>query len=157
MNIRTARIEDADDLAALLRALDTFQHIQAESPSDTQERVRKQLQHCLSDGSHTMFLAHDGQGKLAGYLSIHWLPYLILRAPEGYVSELFVHPDSRNQGVGKLLLNRAVHESETRGCSRLSLINLRDRESYQHRFYAKQGWKERESAANFIYSVQPKP
>jgi hypothetical protein len=48
-------------------------------------------------------------------------------------------------------------EAQERGCSRLMLINLRKRESYQRRFYQKQGWEEREEAANFVYHLVERP
>jgi hypothetical protein len=44
-------------------------------------------------------------------------------------------------------------EARARGCQRLSLINLRNRESYQRQFYVKAGWKERAEAANFLYQL----
>lgn len=40
------------------------------------------------------------------------------------------------------------------GCQRLSLINLRRRESYERQFYIKAGWQERAEAANFIRVLQ---
>jgi hypothetical protein len=42
-------------------------------------------------------------------------------------------------------------EARQRGCFRLSLINMRRRESYQRRYYEKAGWEERPEAANFVY------
>ncbi len=50
---------------------------------------------------------------------------------------------------------RAVKaEAARRGCWRLSLLNMRGRESYERAFYAKDGWQEREDAANFVYEVR---
>jgi hypothetical protein len=46
-------------------------------------------------------------------------------------------------------------EAKSRGCSRLSLLNMRDRESYQRAFYAKDGWEERTDAANFVFDLPP--
>ena len=85
-----------------------------------------------------------------GYGSVHWLPYLFLQGPEGYVSELFVRESARGQGIGRELLKVIETEAKARGCVRLSLINLRSRESYTRQFYVKAGWEERPDAANFI-------
>ena len=41
-------------------------------------------------------------------------------------------------------------DAQKRGCSRLSLVNMRQRESYQRGFYKSRGWQERPEAANFI-------
>lgn len=89
-----------------------------------------------------------------GYTAVHWLPYLILSGPEGYVSELFVAEAARGMGVGKALLTAVKRTAAARGCSRLQLLNMRNRESYQRRFYEKDGWQEREQAANFVYPIK---
>ena len=77
-----------------------------------------------------------------------------MRGPEGYVSELFVRDGARGQGAGRELLRTVETEAKARGCQRLSLINLRRRESYQRQFYIKAGWQERAEAANFIRVLQ---
>jgi GNAT superfamily N-acetyltransferase len=76
-----------------------------------------------------------------------------MSGPEGFVSELFVSEGARGQGVGRELLRVIESEARARGCQRLSLTNLRDRESYQRQFYVKAGWRERAEAANFIYTL----
>jgi GNAT superfamily N-acetyltransferase len=84
---------------------------------------------------------------------VHWIPYLFMSGPEGYVSELFVRNGERGQGVGTQLLQVVRAEARSRGCSRLALTNLRHRESYQRQFYTKAGWSERNDAAQFVYPM----
>jgi GNAT superfamily N-acetyltransferase len=55
--------------------------------------------------------------------------------------------------VGRRLLSAIESEARGRGCQRLSLINLRNRESYRRQFYLKAGWSERSDAANFVYVI----
>ncbi|NJR65920.1 MAG: GNAT family N-acetyltransferase [Leptolyngbyaceae cyanobacterium CRU_2_3] len=81
-------------------------------------------------------------------------PLSFLLAPEGYVSELFVHESVRGQGIGTQLLEAVKAEAESRGCSRLLLVNSRSRDSYKRKFYEKQGWQEREDMANFVYRLR---
>lgn len=69
-------------------------------------------------------------------------------APEGYIFELFVRESVRGQGIGKQLLEVVKAEAQERRCSRLMLVNSRSRDSYKHKFYEGQGWKEREEIAN---------
>jgi len=64
-----------------------------------------------------------------------------------------VQESHRGQGIGSQLLEVMKAEARKRGCSRLMLINLRKRESYQRQFYRKQGWEEREGVANFVYHL----
>jgi GNAT superfamily N-acetyltransferase len=153
IQIRQAESGDAPAIAELLRTLGYFAHINAEHPQITEERVARHLMMCAADDSHSVFVACISQEDVIGYIAIHWLPYLLLTGPEGYVSELFIRESHRGQGVGSQLLKVAKTEADKLGCSRLMLINLRSRESYQRQFYAKQGWEEREEAVNFIYRL----
>ncbi len=154
IQIRPAALEDAPALAVLLHEVGQFARINNQPLAETIETVRRQLDLCLTDHSHSVYVAEDEAGKIAGYVSIHWLPYLIHSGPEGYVSELFISPAARGQGTGSLLLDIAVREGRERGCARMSLINMRQRESYQRGFYKKHGWEEREDAANFILPLK---
>jgi GNAT superfamily N-acetyltransferase len=153
IQVRKAEAQDTPAIAELLRSLGFFAHINAETLQTTQERVARHLAMCDADDSHSVFVAQNPAGEILGYGAVHWLPYLILAGPEGYVSELFVHESHRGQGIGSKLLEVMEAEARRRGCSRLMLINLRKRESYQRRFYHKQGWEEREGVANFVYPL----
>jgi GNAT superfamily N-acetyltransferase len=151
--IRRAEAHDAPAIAALVRSLGLFAHITAEAAEATQARVARHLALCAADDSHAVFVAQNPAGEVVGYGAVHWLPYLILTGPEGYVSELFVHAAHRGQGIGRQILEVMKAEAQQRGCSRLMLLNRRQRESYQRQFYAKQGWEERGEMANFIYPL----
>lgn len=37
-----------------------------------------------------------------------------------------------------------------RGCTRLMLVNVQSRESYERGFYAKAGWSERREVSTFV-------
>jgi GNAT superfamily N-acetyltransferase len=150
INIRKAEIPDSAALSDLLRSLGIFTCINAEAPQLTQKRILEHLSLLLADDSHLILVAETQEGRIVGYCAVHWLPYLILAGSEGYVSELFVKEQFRGQGIGGQLLEVIKAEAQERGCSRLMLLNLRKRESYQRQFYAKQGWEERPDAANFI-------
>lgn len=150
IQIRKAEASDVPAIANLLRSLGFFARISAEASETTQKRVDKHLALAAADESHLILVAETSQGAIAGYCAAHWLPYLILPGPEGYISELFVQEDFRAQGVGSQLLEAIKTEAKQRGCSRLMLLNLRKRESYHRHFYEKQGWEERPEMANFV-------
>ena len=153
IQIRKAAASDVPAITNLLRALGFFARINAESAETTQARILKHLALAAADDSHLILVAETPAGEIAGYCAAHWLPYLILPGPEGYVSELFVDEAFRGQGIGGQLLDAVKAEAQQRGCSRLMLLNLRKRESYQRRFYPKQGWEERPEMANFIFTL----
>ncbi len=153
INIRLAALTDAVAIADLLRGLYMFARLQAEPPEDTRRFVAAQLARCMADDSHAVYVAEDETGTLTGYASVHWLPYLIHTGPEGYVSELFVGAAYHRQGIGSALLDAVMAAARQRGCSRLSLLNMRGRESYLRGFYKQHGWEERADAANFVLTL----
>jgi GNAT superfamily N-acetyltransferase len=151
ITIRKAAVEDALALARLLRGLGFFERLERETLATTQARIARHLEMGLaSPNSHTILAAQDEQNNLLGYAAVHWLPYLLLPGPEGYVSELFIAEQARGQGLGSRMLDEIVAEARRRGCFRLQLLNFRSRDSYQRSFYAKYGWQERADAANFV-------
>ena len=153
IQIRKLSAQDAPQIAELLKQIGWFEAFKSESIEATSRQVRFYIEQCLADNSHSAFAAQSPDGKIVGYGSVHWLPYLFLQGPEGYVSELFVREFARGQAIGRQLLKTIETEAKARGCVRLSLINLRNRESYVRQFYIKAGWEERPEAANFIYRI----
>jgi GNAT superfamily N-acetyltransferase len=153
MNIRLVQGTDALAISQILRGLGFFAYLNAETEAATAQRVAKHIALCQQDDSHTVFVAENDQGVVVGYIALHWLPYLMLKAPEGYVSELFIAKTESGQGIGSQLLAHAVAEARKRGCARLCLRNLRTRESYQRGFYKKQGWVERDEVAHFALQL----
>jgi len=150
VDLRRVSIDDAEELASLLKDVGWFEFLEKRSDDEVREHVKTQLERCLADDSHWVFVAQADNDQIVGYASVHFLPYLFMRGPEGYVSELFVRESARGQGVGRELVKYVETEAKARGCHRLSLINLRSRESYRRQFYVKAGWQERAEAANFI-------
>lgn len=149
-SIRRATLDDAPEVARLLRDLGWSERIAAETPEETAVQVERQLRRSQADDSHSVYVAETVEAEIAGYVSVHWLPYLLHGAPEGFVSELFVKTSFRGHGIGSKLLATVEADANQRGCIRLGLINNRERESYQRQFYKKQGWEERAWAANFV-------
>jgi GNAT superfamily N-acetyltransferase len=154
LQIRKAINTDAPAIAELLRSLELFAHIQAQPPEVIREQVSRNLSLCNEDDSHSVYVALNPAGGAVGYCAVHWLPYLMFSGPEGYVSELFLRESSRGLGIGGQLLETVKAEAVKRGCSRLMLLNLRQRESYKRAFYKKQGWEERQEAINFILKME---
>jgi GNAT superfamily N-acetyltransferase len=151
--IRPATEADAPALTSLLRAMDWFHRIQEEPPEATARFVTAALERCLATDAHLVLVAEQADGILAGYVAVHWLPYLFMAGPEGYVSELFVLAEARGKGLGTRLLAHAVEEARARGCVRMQLVNFRHRESYTRQFYTKAGWEERDLAASFVLTL----
>ncbi|MBN1262708.1 MAG: GNAT family N-acetyltransferase [Anaerolineae bacterium] len=149
--IRSAVPEDAEAITMILRDLGWFEYMRNEPFDITYRRIQEHLARCLNSADHSVYVAVDPQDQVAGYTSVHWLPYFILAGPEGYISELFIRGPDRGQGLGAQLLAAVATEAKERGCVRLSLLNNRERESYAQGYYTKQGWQERPVMVNFVF------
>jgi len=154
LTIRPAVQEDAPAIAAVIRSIGWFAWMKDQDPHTIDARICQHMALCLQDRSHSVYVA-ESECEIAGYVSVHWNPYLIQAGPEGYVSELFITEARRGEGVGARLLNAVEQEARSRGCSRLLLLNVRQRESYLRGFYRKHGWIEWEDAAVFVYPLEP--
>lgn len=150
--IREAKQEDAIAIAAILHALSWIERLQTETSAATEQHVTHMLEVAARDDCNTILVAERSSEAVVGYLAVHWFPN-IMRGLDGYVSELFVHPNETGQGAGSNLLKTAHIYAVERGCTRLLLMNRRIRESYQRGFYAKQGWEELYDGAFFSLDI----
>lgn len=152
--IRQAKREDAQKLAVLLRSLpDDLPRFGLEPLEATVKRVAAALG--AGEDTTTLLVAEEA-GEITGFVHTHWQPSMLHSGGEGFVSALFIHPGYRGRGVGQALLTRVQEEGTRRGCSRLLLLNMRDRASYARGFYANLGWRERPDAANFVLELKGK-
>ena len=154
-SIRPVRRSDAAAIAEIHRAVGWWEHLARETLEQTTQRVEQHIALCLGDGSHAIWVAADPADHVVGYTAVHWVAYLTLPGPEGFVSEVFVHPDHQGRGIGSRLLEIVRREAIQIGCYRLSLNNVRKRESYQRGYYLKQGFIERSEVADFIRILPP--
>jgi predicted N-acetyltransferase YhbS len=97
MTIRKLTETDAPAIDAILRELQVFPYFEETPKEDTIHKIKQHIMMCLADDSHTMFVAENDNGTVVGYTSVHWIPYLMLSGPDGYVSELFVAASEREQ------------------------------------------------------------
>jgi len=155
-NIRPAASADVPAIAAIIRGLGWFSYVNDESTAETETRIMEHLRMCVADDSHSVLVAEGAGGAILGYVAVHWLPYLMLPGPEGYISELFVAESAQGAGLGSKLLEMVKDMAIGRGCSRLMLVNRKTRESYKRGFYRKLGWEEREEFANFVLHLPQK-
>lgn len=148
IKIRTGNKGDIDDIIELLKYLDWHSSI-TQSPIKEIKRQFNLLFDDYQSLSHEIFVAVSNN-KVVGYITVHLFPFLILNGREGHISELFVHNNFTGQGIGTSLMNYVKSFAIKMGCSRLTLVNRKQRASYQNGFYIKKGWKERDWMANFV-------
>ena len=150
MLIREAMQSDAASITQLLRELSELKSVNAQTVEQTHSVVSRALALATSCDASTILIGLTDESVVTGYCAVHWVPFLFLHGPEAYITELFIRPGDRSGGLGSKLRSEVQTRARERGCSRLSLLNDRDRESYQRGFYSKRGWVERDRMANFI-------
>jgi GNAT superfamily N-acetyltransferase len=173
ITIREACIEDSSAIAAILHTLGWSEQLQRENLAQTQASIAARIEQCVREQTHTILVAERWNGgsnqcvgdtccssevarRVIGYISVHWFPNMLMLGCDGYVSELFIHPDETGLGAGSRLLETVQAYAAERGCTRLLLMNRRIRESYRRHFYAKHGWEELPDAAFFSLKLPVK-
>ncbi len=149
--IRPVIVEDAEGLVVLLRS---FTDVLPRFLGEPLEATRARVLEVLATRAEQTLLVTEDKGRITGFIHAHWQPSLLRLGGEGFISALFIHSEYRGQGLGQVLLAHIQAEGEHLGCSRLMLLNMRNRPSYERGFYTKLGWKERPEAANFVYDLK---
>ena len=88
-------------------------------------------------------LVADENGDVVGYAyaAIEGYDYMSLRGPAGVVHDIFVEPDSRGRGVGRLLLDAALAFLRARGAPRVVLTTAEGNEVAK-RMFARAGFRQ---------------
>lgn len=154
LTIRMANADDAKSIAQILRAIGDFAHINLEPEAETENRIKLRLLH--SQPSHDQIFVAILNNVVCGYGAARWMQNLILNGIDGYLSELFIHPDHSGKNIGTKIIDKFREEARLRGAERLWCINLKDRNSYSRGFYKKLGWEERNIAVFMERQVTPR-
>ncbi len=87
-------------------------------------------------------LVADENGDVVGYAyaAIEGYDYMELRGPAGVIHDIFVDPQSRGRGVGRLLLQAALTFLRTRGAPRVVLTTAEGNEVAK-RLFASAGFR----------------
>ncbi len=139
------------DIPALLDLIAAHLKENGERLDETdRERVASELAQCVDSTWHELFVSCGPEGRILGYVHVHWISFPLRKGCEAYVTELLVDARIRSSGVGSKLLACVEAEAVRRGCVRIMLNNPMDSESYKRQFYAKRGYFERVNFANFV-------
>ena len=150
MNIRAATPADARAVAELLFSLEEYPSYRQHGLNDLETRFTAGLN---TQSNQRSVLVAELEGVVLGYSAVQWFTP-VMTAPEGYVSDLFVHANATGRGLGSSLLEAMTVEARARGCKRLALSNWRDRTSYKRGLYAERGWQENADSARFVLNLE---
>jgi len=121
MPVYTATTDDLDDLTRLFAGYLEFYQV----PRPASE-IREFLQTRLHKGDSHLLIARDQQSLAHGFIQLYPLHASLALRSSWLLSDLYVAPSARRQGVGESLMNAARAHAEATGACGLQLETARD-------------------------------
>ena len=121
MPVYTATTDDLDDLTRLFAGYLEFYQV----PRPALE-IREFLQTRLHKGDSHLLIARDQQSLAHGFIQLYPLHASLALRSSWLLSDLYVAPSARRQGVGEALMNAARAHAEATGACGLQLETARD-------------------------------
>ena len=116
MSVTAVGVADLDALVPLFAGYLQFYQV----PRSATE-IHAFLLERLQRGDAQLFIARDDQGMAQGFTQLYPLQSSLALAPAWLLSDLFVLPSARRQGVGEALMNAARAYAEASGACGLQL------------------------------------
>jgi len=116
MSVTAVGVADLDALVPLFAGYLQFYQV----PRSATE-IHAFLLERLQRGDAQLFIARDEQGMAQGFTQLYPLQSSLALAPAWLLSDLFVLPSARRQGVGEALMNAARAYAEASGACGLQL------------------------------------
>ncbi|KAF1068432.1 MAG: dTDP-fucosamine acetyltransferase [Pseudomonas citronellolis] len=139
MPITAATLDDIADLAPLFAGYLEFYQVPAPA-----EQIHAFLEQRLRRQESVVFLARDATGEAQGFVQLYpFFASLALR-PAWLVSDLYVLPQARRDGLGEALMNAARAHAEATGACGLQLETARSNLTGQ-RLYERLGYRRDET------------
>jgi GNAT superfamily N-acetyltransferase len=135
--VRSARLEDADQLARLFGQLGHPQ---------TGDALHGQLEKLLVDPRADVLVADD-RGALVGAATYFLVPVVHDSRPWCRITTLVVDGTLYGQGIGRMLMSAAEAAARDASCSRIEATSALHRTG-AHRFYERLGY--RRTSAHFL-------
>ena len=135
--VRSARLEDADQLARLFDQLGYPQ---------TGDALRGPLESMLADPRADVLVADDG-GALVGAATYFFVPVAHESGPWCRITTLVVDEAHRGHGIGQMMVAAAEAAARNAACSRIEATSALQRTG-AHRFYERLG--HRRTSAHFL-------
>ena len=112
--IRPATRADVPRILAFIRALAAFERM-PEAVTATEESLEREG---FGPNPYYFCLIAEHDGRAAGY-ALYFYKYSTWVGPGIFLEDIFVEPELRGLGIGKLLLQRVAAIATEKGCARL--------------------------------------
>lgn len=132
---RIADESDTDAVATLLAAL--FEEVEHTPDADEIAGIFAEID---ADDHHSTLLALDKDDDVVGIMTVVECLSISAGGKYGVINELYVTPEYRSEGVGKMLLDEVKELAENRGWKRLELTTPGDEFSKTLHFYEREGF-----------------
>ena len=116
MNIERATLEHIDEVARLFDLYRQFY----EQPADL-DLARRYVSARITNDESVIYLATDNSGSGLGFTQLYASFCSVAAASIWILYDLYVAADTRKQGVGTALMNRARQLAQETGAARLEL------------------------------------
>lgn len=93
---------------------------------DDLEKASKYISSRFNDGDSMIFVAEEGDTKLAGFVQLYPSFCSVSAVPILILYDLFVDHSQRSKGIGRLLMNAARDFAKENGYGRLELSTAKD-------------------------------
>lgn len=143
IKIRPLQRQDIDAVMKLHRELGWNPAFKADGST-----LLQRLKALITEESALLLVAEVNK-RVIGYIHGEIITHLLFAGREMYISEVFVMEKHRGSGVGRALVSTIETEAVQQRCFRISVLNSRERESYQRGFYPSMGYDERTQTALF--------
>ena len=131
LDLRSASLMDADDVAALLSALGY--------PCD-REDASERIHAIIANDRQAMVLARC-DGMVCGLIALDFMYYLPLGTTTCRITAMVVTPEAQGRGLGRQLLREAERRARVGGAARLEITSGSQR-SDAHAFYRACGYSD---------------
>ena len=122
MEVREARVEDAAEVLAFVRAKAQFDRGLGAFAGDlgtTEELIRR---HLFGQRPMAFALLAGGRGSAVGF-ALYYFRYSSFRGrPSVWLDDLYVHPSARRQGAGRLLMHRLAELAQAADCTHIAWV-----------------------------------
>lgn len=120
--IRRATEADLNELIVLLK------YMHPEDKPASLEHIIEAFKQIEVDNRRSIIVAEECSRGVIGTLDFFYMPNLTRGArPWGGIENLVVHPDMRNQGIGKALIETALELARTVDCYKVQLVSHKRR------------------------------
>ena len=131
VDLRSASLMDADDVAALLSALGY--------PCD-REDASERIHAIIANDRQALVLARC-DGMVCGLIALDFMYYLPLGTTTCRITAMVVTPEAQGRGLGRQLLREAERRARVGGAARLEITSGSQR-SDAHAFYRACGYSD---------------